>query len=149
MQVILLQDVKSIGKKGDLIKTKEGYAKNFLFPKKLAVEATTAELNKLNAAKTKIIKNENKIIEEAQAISDKMKEKELLLKVKTGKDGKTFGSVSSKDVSEAIKTQFNLDIDKRKISLDPEHIKQIGTYEAKIKLHSKVHSVVKVKVEGL
>ena len=131
MKMILLQDVKSVGKKGDLINASEGYAKNFLLPRKLAVEATKSNLNDY----------ELKQKAEAKELEDKV----VTIKVKTGGNGKLFGSVTNKEVAEEIVKQTKLDIDKKKVSIgDP--IKMLGERTAVIKLHPKVTAEVKVKI---
>ena len=130
MKMILLQDVKSVGKKGDLINASEGYAKNFLLPRKLAVEAT---------------KRKQEELEKAQATAKELEDKVVTIKVKTGGNGKLFGSVTNKEVAEEIVKQTKLDIDKKKVSIgDP--IKMLGERTAVIKLHPKVTAEVKVKI---
>ena len=135
MKMILLQDVKSIGKKGDLINASEGYAKNFLLPRKLAVEATKSNLNDY----------ELKQKAEAKRKQEELEDKVVTVKVKTGGNGKLFGSVTNKEVAEEIVKQTRLDIDKKKVSIgDP--IKMLGERTAVIKLHPKVTAEVKVKI---
>ena len=134
MKMILLQDVKSVGKKGDLINASEGYAKNFLLPRKLAGEATKSNLNDY----------ELKQKAEAKRKQEEL-EKVVTIKVKTGGNGKLFGSVTNKEVAEEIVKQTRLDIDKKKVSIgDP--IKMLGERTAVIKLHPKVTAEVKVKI---
>ena len=140
MKMILLQDVKSVGKKGDLINASEGYAKNFLLPRKLAVEATKSNLNDYELKQKAEAKRKQEELEKAQATA-----KELEDKVKTGGNGKLFGSVTNKEVAEEIVKQTRLDIDKKKVSIgDP--IKMLGERTAVIKLHPKVTAEVKVKI---
>ena len=143
MKMILLQDVKSVGKKGDLINASEGYAKNFLLPRKLAVEATKSndyELKQKAEAKRK-----QEELEKAQATAKELEDKVVTIKVKTGGNGKLFGSVTNKEVAEEIVKQTKLDIDKKKVSIgDP--IKMLGERTAVIKLHPKVTAEVKVKI---
>ena len=140
MKMILLQDVKSVGKKGDLINASEGYAKNFLLPRKLAVEATKSNLNDYELKQ----KAEAKL-EKAQATAKELEDKVVTIKVKTGGNGKLFGSVTNKEVAEEIVKQTKLDIDKKKVSIgDP--IKMLGERTAVIKLHPKVTAEVKVKI---
>ena len=137
MKMILLQDVKSVGKKGDLINASEGYAKNFLLPRKLAVEATKSNLNDYEL--------KQKELEKAQATAKELEDKVVTIKVKTGGNGKLFGSVTNKEVAEEIVKQTKLDIDKKKVSIgDP--IKMLGERTAVIKLHPKVTAEVKVKI---
>ena len=142
MKMILLQDVKSVGKKGDLINASEGYAKNFLLPRKLAVEATKSNLNDYELKQKAEAKRK---LEKAQATAKELEDKVVTIKVKTGGNGKLFGSVTNKEVAEEIVKQTKLDIDKKKVSIgDP--IKMLGERTAVIKLHPKVTAEVKVKI---
>ena len=135
MKMILLQDVKSVGKKGDLVNVSEGYAKNFLLPKKLGVEATKSNLNDY----------ELKQKADAKRKQEELEDKEVTIKVKTGGNGKLFGSVTNKEVAEEIIKQTKLDIDKKKVSIgDP--IKMLGERTAVIKLHPKVTAEVTIKI---
>lgn len=145
MEVILLEDVKSLGKKGQVIKVNEGYARNCLLKKKLAVEATSVNLNNLklqNANNEKIAKEK---LDAAKVLADKLKEASVTVSVKTGVGGKTFGSISSKEIEQAVKEQLQLEIDKKKIRMD-EAIKSLGTHIVKIKLHPEVTAELSVKV---
>lgn len=146
MEVILLQDVKSLGKKGEVVKVNDGYARNFILPKKLGIEANGKNMNDLKLQKA----NEEKIAAEnlaaAKALAEELKDKEITLKLKLGGGGKTFGSVSSKEIAEAAKEQLGYDIDKKKIQLK-ESIKSLGVHNVAIKLHSKVTAELKVKVQ--
>ncbi len=145
MKVILLQDVKSVGKKGDIVNTSDGYARNFLFPKKLALEATEGNLNTANAKKESVRKQKLKETEAAQELVNDLKQKQLQLKVKTGEGGRLFGAITSKDVAAELKKQFNLDIDRKKIIMD--NIKGTGLYEAEIKVYPEISAKLKIKVE--
>lgn len=146
MKLILLEDVKSVGKKGDLINASEGYAKNFLLPKKLAVEATKSNLNDYELKQKADAKHRQEELEKAQEIAAALKDKVVTIKVKTGGNGKLFGSVTNKEVAEAIVEQTKLDIDKKKVSIgDP--IKMVGERTAVIKLHPKVSAEVAIKIE--
>lgn len=145
MKMILLQDVKSVGKKGDLVNVSEGYAKNFLLPKKYAVEATKANLNDYELKQKAEAKRKQEELEEAQATAKALEDKEVVIKVKTGENGKLFGSVTNKEVAEAIVDQTKLKIDKKKVSIgDP--IKMLGERTAVVKLHPKVTAEVKIKI---
>ncbi len=145
MKVILLQDVKSLGKKGELVNTSDGYARNFLFPKKLAQEANAQAMNELkNAEQSKAFKIKTEM-EEAKATAEKFDGKTLKILAKAGKAGKLFGSVTSKEIAGEIKKQFSVDIDKRKISLALD-IKTFGTYEAQIKLYTGITAKLSVMV---
>ena len=145
MKVILLEDVKSVGKKGELINASEGYAKNFLFPKKLAVEATKSNLNDFELKQKAEVKRKQEELEKAQELATALNEKVVTIKVKTGGNGKLFGSVTNKEVADAIVEQTKLDIDKKKVSIgDP--IKMLGERTATIKLHPKVSAEVTIKI---
>ena len=145
MKVILMEDVKSLGKKGDVVDVSTGYARNFLIAQKKGVEATPANLNNLklkNANEEKVAK-EN--LEEAKHLADEIAKKEVSLKLKTGEGGKTFGSVSSKEIAAAASSQCGLELDKKKIVLkDP--IKTVGEYKVPVKLHPQVTAELKVTV---
>lgn len=145
MKVILLQDVKSVGKKGDLINASEGYAKNFLLPRKLGVEATKSNLNDYELKQRSEEKRKQEELESAQKIADALKDQVVTIKVKTGGNGKLFGSVTNKEVADAIVDQTKQEIDKKKVSIgDP--IKMIGERTATIKLHPKVTAEVSIKI---
>ncbi len=146
MQVILLEDVKSLGKKGEIVKVSDGYAKNFVIPKKLGVEATQKNLNELkNQQKRDSILAQQRL-DEAKAYGEKISKETVQLTMKAGEGGRVFGSVSTKEIVTAAKAQFGLDIDKKKLQM-PEPIKSFGTYEIPVKLHPQVTSVLKVCVK--
>lgn len=145
MEVILLQDVKTLGKKGDLVTVNEGYARNFILPKKLGVEATAKNKNDLKLQKANEEKQKQQILEEAQAFAKELEGKEVVVKIKVGNDGRTFGSVSTKEIAQAAKEQLGYDIDKKKMQLR-DSIKNMGTFHVTIKLHPKVNGELKVKV---
>lgn len=146
MKVILLQDVKSLGKKGQIVNVNDGYARNFILPKKLGVEATGKNLNDLKLQK----KNEEKValdnLNAAKALSEKLAAGEVALSIKVGEGGRAFGSVSSKEIAEAVKEQMNLDVDKKKIQVK-EAIKSLGTHIVSVKLHPEVTAELKVVVK--
>ena len=145
MKVILLQDVKSVGKKGDILDANDGYARNFLLPKKMAVVADAANLNNLKLQKSNEAKVAQEQLEEAQRFAKELETKEVVLTIKAGEGGKTFGSVSSKEIANAFKEQCGVTIDKKKIQLS-ESIKSFGVHEVKVKLHPKVTGILTVKV---
>lgn len=145
MKVILLQDVKSVGKKGDILDANDGYARNFLLPKKMAVVADAANLNNLKLQKSNEAKVAQEQLEEAQRFAKELETKEVVLTIKAGEGGKTFGSVSSKEIANAFKEQCGVTIDKKKIQLS-ESIKSFGVHEVKVKLHPKVTGTLTVKV---
>lgn len=145
MKIILLQDVKSVGKKGDIIEANDGYARNFLIPKKMGVPANAENMNNLKLQKSNEAKVAQEQLEEAQNFAKELESKEVILSIKAGEGGRTFGAVSSKEIANAYKEQCGITIDKKKIQL-PESIKNFGVYEVKIKLHPKVTGTLKVKV---
>lgn len=145
MKVILLQDVKSLGKKDQIVDVSDGYARNFVLPKKLGIEATPKNLNEVKLKKAHEDKIAAGILADAQALADKMKEESVTMSIKVGEGGRTFGSVSSKEIAEAIKKQLGHNIDKKKIVLK-EAIKSLGTHIVDIKLHTKVTAKLSVKV---
>ena len=148
MKVILTEDVKSLGKKGEVVEVSDGYARNFLLSKKKGIEASAANLNNLklkNANEEKIAKEQ---LEEAKEFSKVLSEKTVTVKIKAGENGRTFGAVSSKEIADAAKEQFGFDIDKKKIVLkDP--LKAVGIYHVNIKLHPQATADLKVSVEAL
>ena len=146
MKVILLQDVKSVGKKGDILDANDGYARNFLLPKKMAVPATPDNLNNLKLQKNNQEKVAQEQLEAAQNFAKELESKEVILSIKAGEGGRTFGSVSSKEIAQAFKEQCGMEIDKKKIQME-EAIKSFGVHEVKVKLHPKVTGTLKVKVK--
>ncbi len=147
MEIILLQDVKTLGKKGDIVKVNDGYAKNFILPKKLGVEASKKNKADLEAQKAAEAERQRQILEEAKQFAAEIQELTVVCKIKIGEGGRTFGSVSSKEISEEIKKQFGRDIDKKKLVLsDP--IRNPGSYTVVVKLHPQVSTEIKVRVEG-
>ena len=134
MKVILIEDVKTLGKKGDTVNVNDGYARNFILPKKLGIEATAKNINDLKLQKA----NEEKVAKE-------IKEKSVTVTIKTGEGGKTFGSVSSKEIAAAYKSQLNIEIDKKKLQL-AEPVRSLGVYKVPYKVHPKVTAELTVKV---
>lgn len=145
MEIILLEDVKSLGKKGDIVDVSDGYARNFVLPKKLGVEANSKNRNDLKLQKANADKVAKEQLESAKELAGILETKEVTLKMKSGEGGKAFGSVSSKEIAQAAKEQCGLELDKKKIQL-PEPIKSLGVYEVGVKLHPKVTGKLKVKV---
>jgi large subunit ribosomal protein L9 len=146
MKVILLKDVKGKGKKGDIINISDGYARNFLFPRKLAEEATQGNVNMVNKKKETERKLKLAQIEEAQKLADNLKGKELKIVAKAGENGKLFGAITNKDIAKEIKNKFNLDIDKKKVVIDT--IKLLGAYEVELKLYPEISTKIKVIVHN-
>lgn len=146
MKVILNQDVKSLGKKGDIVDVSDGYARNFILAKKLGVEANSSNLNDLKLKKANDEKIAQQQLEDAKEYAKAIESKKVVLKIKQGEGGKTFGSISSKEIAAAAKEQHNMELDKKKIVLkDP--IKSVGTFQVPIKLHPKVTASLQVSVE--
>ena len=145
MKVILLEDVKNVGKKGEIVNTSDGYARNFLFPKRLAQEATTGNLNTAQAKLDAERKQKQRDLEKAQALANEFKDKQVNIRVKTGENGRLFGAITTKELAAEIKKQLGYEIDKKKIMLDT--IKATGLYEAEIKLYPEVSGRLKVMVE--
>lgn len=144
MKVILKQDVKNLGKKGELVNASDGYARNYLFPRGLATEANASAMNDFNNKENAKKYHKQQEIDAAKADAAKLDGKTFKLIAKAGANGKLFGSVTAKDVSAVIKTDLGLDIDKRKISV--EDIKQFGTYEAEIKVYQGISAKIYVQV---
>ena len=144
MKVILLQDVKIMGKKGDVIEASDGYARNYLFPRKLAEEATANALHVVNAKKENERKKKLAELEAAQKLAAELKGKEVTINAKAGDNGRLFGAITNKDVAEVINSQFNLSIDKKKIVVNT--IKVAGTYEVEVKLYPEVSTKMKVNI---
>ena len=148
MKVILTQDVKGQGKKGQVINVSDGYARNFLLAKGLATEATKSNLNDLKGKQESIEYKIKTDTDEAKRIAEQMKEIVVNLKAKAGDNGKLFGSITSKDVSEALTSQHHIKLDKKKFVL-PDGIKSLGTTQVDIKIHPGVLAKLKVNVESL
>lgn len=145
MKVILLEDVKSLGKKGEIVNVSDGYARNMILPKKLGVEATTKNLNDLKLQKANADRIAQENLNAARDFAKSLEDKAIRLTLKVGEGGRTFGSVSTKEIAEAAKEQLNLDIDKKKLQLS-NPIKVLGTTEVPVKIHPKVTGKLKVVV---
>ena len=145
MKVILLEDVKSLGKKGEVVNVSDGYARNMILPKKLGVEATPKNLNDLKLQKANDAKIAQEQLDAARAFAKELEDKQVTLTLKVGEGGKTFGSVSAKEIAEAAKEQLGLEIDKKKLQL-PGAIRELGTTDVPVKLHPKVTGTLKVVV---
>jgi large subunit ribosomal protein L9 len=145
MKVLLIQDVRKIGKKGELLEVKEGYARNFLIPNGLAVEASGGAVKQVEEGKKAQERHKQKEVEESQALAGKLKELILTIKHKAGEEGRLFGSITSTEIAEALKKR-GIDIDKKRIVLD-EPIRLVGVYTVKLKLHTEVTAQLTVEVE--
>lgn len=145
MEVILLEDVKSLGKKGELVKVNEGYARNFILKKNLGIEATPKNLNDLKLKKANEEKLAKERLDEAKKLADDMEKMSVTLKMKSGEGGRTFGSISTKEIAGAVKNQLKIELDKKKLVLD-EPIRTLGTHIVSVKLHKDVMGKLTVKV---
>ena len=146
MKVILLKDIKGTGKKDQIIEASDGYARNYLFPRKLAVEASSANLNAIETAKS--AQNHRKEVEkkEAQELAKKMSEMSVDVAVRAGENGKLYGKVTNQEVADALKAKYGVEVDKRKISVDG--IKNVGPAEAVVKLYPEVSAKLKLNIEA-
>ena len=145
MEVVLLEDVKALGKKGQIVKVNDGYARNFILPKKLGVEATPKNLNDLKLQKANAAKVAAEQLAAAKELAEKLADLSVTVSIKAGEGGRAFGSVSGKEIAQAAKEQLNMEIDKKKLVL-PEAIKTFGTHEVPVKLHKDVTGKLTVKV---
>jgi large subunit ribosomal protein L9 len=145
MKVILKQDVKSIGKKGEVINTSDGYARNFLFPRGLAVEATEGNVKNVEAQKANEAKKKSEELQKAKELAKRLSEYTVNIHAKTGENGKLFGSITSKDIADELRNQYQLDIDKKKVVLD-EAIKTAGVYNVEVKIYPEVSAKIKVNI---
>ena len=146
MKVILIEDLKSLGKKGQMVNVSDGYARNMLFPKKLGVEATPKNINDLKLQKAHEEKVAKENLEAAKAFKAELETKQVTVTIKVGDNGRTFGSVSTKEISEAAKAQLGYDIDKKKMQL-ANPIRELGTTLVPVKLHTQVTAELKVVVK--
>lgn len=146
MKVILLQDVKTLGKKDQIVEVNDGYARNFILPKKIGVEATNQNMNTLKLQKANEAKIAQENLDSAKAFKEVIEGQTVVVRMKAGEGGRVFGSVSSKEIAEEAKKQCNLDIDKKKLVL-PEPLKSFGTFEVTVKLHPQVQAKLRVRVE--
>jgi len=147
MKVILKADVKALGKKGQIFEVSDGYARNFLFPKGLALEATSGNLNDLASKKANEERKKEKEKQEAQALAAKLSSITVEVSTKTGEGGRLFGSVTNKEIAEALKMKHGIELDKRKLEIkDP--IKALGTFSVQVKLHPEVTAQLQVQVKA-
>lgn len=145
MKVILLQDVKSLGKKGEIVNVSDGYARNAILPKKLGLEATSKNLNDLKLQNQHADKVAAENLANAKELAKTVEQQKVVVKIKAGEGGKIFGSVSTKEIAQATKEQTGLELDKKKMHL-PDGIKALGTYEVPVKLHPQVTAKLTVQV---
>ncbi len=147
MKVILLQDVKPHGKKGDMVEINDGYARNFIIPKKLGVEATNANMNDLKLQKANQEKIAAQQLADAKELAAKLESIKVNVKIKTGEGGRTFGSITAKEIADALKKQHNIDIDKKKIVMK-DAIKSVGSFSVNVKLHTQVNTELGIEVDS-
>lgn len=147
MKVILLQEVKKLGAKGDVIEVSEGYARNFLLPKKLADIANSTNVNNAAQKKASEARKHQQAIDEAKVMAAQLGKVEVSIPVKTGEGGKLFGSVTSKDIADALAAQHGISLDKRKIELK-EAVKAVGTYPVTVRVHPEISTQIKVHIKG-
>ena len=147
MKVVLLEDVRALGKKGEVVKVNDGYARNFIIPKKLGVEANQANLSALKQQKKREEKLAAAELAAAKEMAEKIGEKTVKIKMRTGEGGKLFGAVATKEIAEAVRKQWDIDIDKKKIVL-PDPIKTLGTHQVPLRLHKEVTATLNVVVTG-
>lgn len=146
MKVILKQDVKGLGKKEDLVNVSDGYARNFLFPRNMAVEASASNINVMNTKKEAEKSKKDRELAHARELAARFKDIVVIIKTKAGENGKLFGSITSKDIADKLKANYKLDIDRKKIVM-PESLKTLGTTEVEVKLYPEVSARLNVKVE--
>ena len=147
MKVILLKDVKSLGKKGEIVEVSEGHGRNFIIPTKAGVLADAKNLNTLKLQVQNAEKIAEEKLEEAEALKKKLEEVKLIFHMKAGKDGRAFGSISTKEVQEELKKQYDISVDKKKMELDVP-MKNFGGYDIKVKLHKDVEATLHVSVQS-
>lgn len=146
MKVILQQDVKGLGKKEDLVSVSDGYARNFLLPRGLALEATNSNINVMKTKKEAEKTKKERDIAHARTLVQKLKDITVVIKTKAGDNGKLFGSITSKDIADKLKSDFNLDIDKKKINLQ-EPLRNLGTSDIEVKVYPEISAKLTVKIE--
>ena len=147
MKVILLQDVKKKKKKGDMVEINDGYARNYILPKKLGVEANSANVNDLKLQKANQEKIAAKQLADAKELAEKLEKLKVDMKIKTGEGGRTFGSITAKEIAEALKKQHGIDIDKKKIVMK-DAIKSVGSFSVNVKLHTQVNAELSISVDS-
>lgn len=147
MKILLTEDVKKLGKKGEIVNVSDGYAKNYILPKKLGIEATKSVLNEWQVKKGSEENRKRKEEEQAKAQAAELNGKEIVIRTKAGEGGRLFGSITAKDVAEAMEQQLKLKVDKKKIQV-PDSIKGIGEFTVVVKLHPKAAAELRLKVES-
>ncbi|MBN2880033.1 MAG: 50S ribosomal protein L9 [Clostridia bacterium] len=148
MKVILLKDVKGSGKQGDIVNVSDGYARNFLFPKAMAKEATNENINIVNQQKAAVVHQQELDLKAAKELAGTIDKKDVMIRLKAGANGKLFGSVNTKDIADALNEQHNMEVDKKKLVLK-DNIKECGSYPVAVKLFPNVQAVINVIVEAI
>ncbi len=146
MKVILLEDVKALGKKGEIVNASDGYARNMLLPRKLALPATEGNLRDLEAKKRGEAKHAAEVLEAAKALKTELEKKAVEVSIKVGSGGRVFGSVSSREIADAVKQQMGIEIDRKKLML-PSPLREVGTTTVELRLHPQVTAELKVQVK--
>lgn len=146
MKVILLKDVKGIGKKGELVEAKDGYARNFLIPRRMAEEATGTSMKELKEKKQSKKLQQEQELANAKELAKKIEETKVVIKTKSGENGRLFGSITSKDVAEILKDEYGIEVDRRKMEIDGGNIKDMGTTQAEVRLYPSVTAKFKIQV---
>lgn len=146
MKVILLKDVKGIGKKGELVEAKDGYARNFLLPRKLAEEANATNMKEMKEKEdSDKLKKKNELAD-AKELAEKIEKTKVVIKTKAGEGGRLFGSITTKDISEILKDEYGIEVDKRKIELEDGNIKTMGTTQGTVRVYPKVVAKLKIQI---
>lgn len=146
MKVILLKDVKDLGKKGEMVESKDGYARNFLFPRKLAEEVNSTNMKEMKEKKESKKLRKEQEVEEAKELAKKIEDTKVVIKTKSGEGGRLFGSITTKDVAEILKEEHGIEVDKRKIEIDGGNIKTMGTAQAEVKVYPAISAKFKIQV---
>lgn len=146
MKVILLKDVKDLGKKGEMVEAADGYARNFLFPRKMAEEATGSSLKELKEKKKAKKIQEEQELEQAKELAKKLEDTKVVIKTKSGENGRLFGSITTKDVAEILKDEHGIEVDRRKMEIDGGNIKDMGTTQAQVRVYPSVIAKFKIQV---
>lgn len=146
MKIILLKDVKDLGKKGEMVEASDGYARNFLFPRKMAEEATGSSLKELKEKEKAEEIQKEQDLENAKKLAKKIEETKVVIKTKSGENGRLFGSITTKDVAEILKSEYDIEVDRRKMEIDGGNIKDMGTTQATVRVYPSVTAKFKIQV---
>ena len=146
MKVILLKDVKGLGKKGEMVESKDGYARNFLFPRKLAEEVNSTNMKEMQEKKDSKKLKQQQELEAAKELAKQLEDTKVVIKTKSGEGGRLFGYITTKDIAEILKEEHGLEVDKRKIEIEGGNIKTMGTTQAEVKVYPKISAKFKIQV---